>query len=105
MVGRHLEREVDNKCYVPIIAKNLRTTYDTFKVFDRPVLLEEVIQTRDLYEPSHIVRVNFVVHHPSREFIPFIHISAINTDTPFTILIRFGELYPTGGSLNYHILT
>ena len=105
MAGRHLEKEVDNQCYVPMVAKNLRTTYDTFEVFDRPVLLEEVIQTRDLYEPSHIVRINFVVHHPSREFIPFIHISAINTNTPFTVLIRFGELYPTGGSLNCHILT
>ena len=44
-------------------------------------------ESGNLYEPSHIVRDQFVINDPSSELVPFIDGSAINRDPPFNKLV------------------
>ena len=47
-------------------------------------------QSRDLYEPSYIVRDQLVIDDPSSELLPFVNGSAIDGDSPFNKLVFAG---------------
>ena len=53
---------------------------------DRAVLLVDVVQTRHLDEPAHVVRVETVVDNPARELVPLVRVAAVDADPPFAIL-------------------
>jgi len=56
--------------------ERLLTPDDFFEIFHSSTLLENVIQSRDLNEPSNIVRKEFVLDNPFRKLVPFFGITA-----------------------------
>jgi hypothetical protein len=62
------------------------TDDDLFESFYRASLLVDLIKSRDLDEPTNIVREQIMIDNPFRELVPLIHRSTINTDTPFAVL-------------------
>ena len=62
------------------------TSDDTFKVLHLTGHLVNVVQPRNLNQPSDIVRVEFVMDDPFSELVPFVWGAAIDTDPPLAIL-------------------
>ena len=55
--------------------ERLLTPDDFFEIFDSSTLLEDVVQSRNLNEPSNIVRKEFVLDDPFRKLVPFFGIT------------------------------
>ena len=69
------------------LLKCVRTYDNVFECFYGSVRLVNFVQTRNLDQPSHVVRIELVVDDPFRELIPFILGTAVYADPPFAILI------------------
>ena len=48
---------------------------------DTTTLLEDVVQSRNLNQPSHIVREQFVLDDPLRELVPLRLAATVDTDS------------------------
>ncbi len=64
-----------------------RTDNDILKGLDRSIRLVHVIQSRDLDEPSDVVRVELIVDDPLCELVPFVRGPTVDAESPFTVLI------------------
>lgn len=47
--------------------------------------LVQSVQSRDLYEPTHVMGKEFVVNNPSRKIVPLIDTATVDTDAPFDL--------------------
>jgi hypothetical protein len=63
------------------------TPNDVTEVFDLLRSFEYFVQSRNLNEPSQIVREQFVVNNPFCKLVPLVDVSSIDTQTPFDILV------------------
>lgn len=62
------------------------TDDDLFKRLHDTGSFVHIVQSRDLHQPSHVVRVKFVGDDPLGQFVPFIRRLSVNADPPFTVL-------------------
>ena len=52
----------------------------------RSVLLIDIVEARDLDEPTNIMGKYFVVYDPFSKLIPFVDITTIDANSPFAVL-------------------
>lgn len=57
-----------------------RTLNDLFEILDSPVRLINLIQSRDLNEPSDIMTEQSIIDDPRRQFIPLLSAASIDTN-------------------------
>ena len=66
----------------------VRTPNDVFERLNRAILFVHIVEARYLDEPADVVRVELVVHDPSRELVPLVARAPVDTDAPFAVLNR-----------------
>lgn len=92
MVGTRLECKEsvsarDNSDSV-LTAQTRRTPHDITKVFNLLGALENLVQSRDLNEPSQVVRKQFMLHDPFGELVPLVDVSSVDAQPPLDVLNR-----------------
>lgn len=60
---------------------------DLGEIADQLVVLEHVVQTRHLNQPSHVVRVDVVGDRPVRQRVPFLAVLAVDRQSRLGVLV------------------
>lgn len=60
---------------------------DLLKVVHQPTAFVHIEQSRDLDQPTDVVREQLVIHNPGRQFVPLVNGFAVDRDTPLHHLV------------------
>lgn len=65
----------------------IRTVQDVFETPNCPCLLVYVVQPRNLYQPTDIMREQPVRDDPFGELVPLISLATVYADPPLAVLV------------------
>ena len=83
----NVELRVARRVFRDFVERSKYVDDDLFISVHLPVGFVHAEESRNLYEPSHVVRDQFVINDPCSKLIPLVNSSAIDRDSPFNKLI------------------